>query len=484
MNTKYIDLIEQTFDFPQEEFKIVKGKLFWHGINLMELAAKYGAPLKFTYLPKISENINKAKIWFNTSIEKNNYKGKYFYSYCTKSSHFKHVLHEALQNDIHIETSSAFDIDIVNNLIAEGKIKDTTYIVCNGFKREQYINNISDLINSGHKNCIPIIDNYEELPLLQKEITKRFKVGIRIASEEEPKFEFYTSRLGIGYKNIVSFYEREISKNKQVDLKMLHFFINTGIKDNAYYWNELMKCLTVYINLKKVCSTLDSLNIGGGFPIKSSLAFDYDYAYMIDEIIIQIQQACNEAGVDVPNIFTEFGSFTVGESGAAIYEVLYQKKQNDRERWNMINSSFITTLPDSWAINKRFIMLPVNKWNHKYERVLLGGLTCDSDDYYNSEQHVNGIYLPIYEKENPLYIGFFNTGAYQESIGGFGGLQHCLIPHPKHLIIDRDEYGNLTTRIFKEQQKSSELLSILGYGEATEKENQEEKLINEELQEV
>lgn len=368
-----------------------------------------------------------------------------------------------MKNDIHIETSSAFDIDIVNSLKKEGKIKDTTYVICNGFKRDQYIKNIGALINSGHKNCIPIIDNYEEIDLIQLETKEKFKVGIRIASEEEPKFEFYTSRLGIGYKNIVSFYEREIANNEQVELKILHFFINTGIKDNSYYWNELMKCLNVYINLKKVCPTLDSLNIGGGFPIKNSLAFDFDYEYMVDEIINQIKQACDNAEVEVPHIFTEFGSFTVGESGAAIYEVLYQKKQNDRERWNMINSSFITTLPDSWAINKRFVMLAINKWNLRYERVLLGGLTCDSDDYYNSEQHINGIYLPVYEKDKPLFIGFFNTGAYQESIGGFGGLQHCLIPHPKHLIIDRDEDGKLVTKIFKEQQKSSELLSILGY---------------------
>jgi len=227
VNTKYIDLVEQTFDFPQEEFKTENNKLFWHGINLMELAQEYGAPLKFTYLPKISENINRAKGWFKQSIEKHNYKGKYFYSYCTKSSHFKHVLNEALKNEIHIETSSAFDIDIVNNLKQAGKIKPSTYVICNGFKRDQYVKNIGGLINSGHQNCIPIIDNYEELELLQKETDKKFKVGIRIASEEEPKFEFYTSRLGIGYKNIVSFYEREIAKNEQVDLKMLHFFINT-----------------------------------------------------------------------------------------------------------------------------------------------------------------------------------------------------------------------------------------------------------------
>lgn len=463
MNTKYIDLIDQSFYFPQEEFYLEDNRLQFHGIDLMKLIEQYGAPLKFTYLPQISNNIQRAKSWFADAFAKHNYKATYNYCYCTKSSHFKHVLDEGLKNNIHIETSSAFDIDIINRLKKEGKITDKTFVLSNGFKREKYINNIADLINGGHQNCIPIIDNYEELDLLTEEIKGKFKVGIRIASEEEPKFEFYTSRLGIGYKNIVPFYKNEIQNNDQVELKMLHFFINTGIRDNAYYWNELAKCLKVYTSLKKVCPTLDSLNIGGGFPIKNSLAFDFDYAYMVDEIVNQIKTVCELEDVDVPHIFTEFGSFTVGESGGAIYEVLYQKQQNDREKWNMINSSFITTLPDTWAINKRFIMLPVNRWQDTYERVLLGGLTCDSDDYYNSEQHVNAIYLPKYHKDKPLYIGFFNTGAYQETIGGFGGLQHCLIPSPKHILIQRDDNGRLTTEVFAEQQKSEDLLNILGY---------------------
>ncbi len=463
MNTKYIDLISQTFDFPQPEFKLEEKTLQFHDIDLMKLVEEYGAPLKFTYLPQISNNIQRAKTWFNDAIKKHDYKGSYNYCYCTKSSHFKHVLNEALKNDIHIETSSAFDIDIVENLKKEGKITNKTYVISNGFKRDQYVTNIARLINNGHENCIPIIDNYEEIDLLSEQIDGKFKVGIRIASEEEPKFEFYTSRLGVGYKNIVPFYKNQIKDNPKVELKMLHFFINTGIRDNAYYWNELLKCLKVYTSLKKICPSLDSLNIGGGFPIKNSLAFDFDYEYMIDEIINQIKQTCEDEEVDVPNIFTEFGSFTVGESGGAIYEVLYQKQQNDREKWNMINSSFITTLPDTWAINKRFIMLAINRWNDSYERVLLGGLTCDSDDYYNSEQHMNAIYLPKYNKDKPLYIGFFNTGAYQETIGGFGGLQHCLIPSPKHILIDKDKDGNITKTLFSEQQKSEDLLKILGY---------------------
>ncbi len=480
MNTKYIDLIEQTYDFPQEEFTLEVEHLHFHGIDLKKLITQYGSPLKFTYLPKISENIQRAQHWFKKAIDKYDYKGTYKYCYCTKSSHFQHVLYEALKNTIHIETSSAFDINIVEELKSVGKIKDDTYVLCNGFKRAQYIENIGRLINNGHRNCIPIIDNYEEIDLLSDVIKEDFQVGIRIASEEEPKFEFYTSRLGIGYKNIVPFYENQIKNNDKVELKMLHFFINTGIRDNAYYWNELVKCLKVYVKLKKVCPSLDSLNIGGGFPIKNSLAFDYDYEYMVDEIINQINITCAEAEVPVPNIFTEFGSFTVGESGGAIYEILYQKQQNDREKWNMIDSSFITTLPDTWAINKRFIMLPINRWNDEYERVLLGGLTCDSDDYYNSEQNMNAIYLPKYKRDKPLYIGFFNTGAYQETIGGYGGLQHCLIPQPKHVLIDRDEEGNLMTTLFNPQQKAEELLKILGYGSSLEvKQDTQEELQDE-----
>ncbi|MGB0790814.1 MAG: arginine decarboxylase, partial [Flavobacteriaceae bacterium] len=322
---------------------------------------------------------------------------------------------------------------------------------------------IADLLDRDAVKVLPVLDNFVEIDQIKEKTKKPFSVGIRIASEEEPKFEFYTSRLGIGYKNIVPFYKQYIRDDEQISLKMLHFFINTGIRDTAYYWNELQKCLRVYVALKKICPSLDSLNIGGGFPIKNSLAFSYDYAYMVDEIVNQIRIACEEAEVPVPDIYTEFGSYTVGESGGTIYKVLYQKQQNDREKWNMIDSSFITTMPDSWAINKRFIMLALNRWSDTYERVLLGGVTCDSDDYYNSEQHVNAIYLPRFSKTYPLYIGFFNTGAYQETIGGFGGLQHCLIPQPKYVLIDREENGKITTKLFKGQQTADEFLNQLGY---------------------
>ena len=463
MKNKYIDLIEQTFEFPQEEFRVDENELYFNDIPLMDVIKQYGTPLKITYLPKISEKIQQAKKWFNVAIAKADYNGDYHYCYCTKSSHFSFVLEKVLENDVHLETSSAFDLNIIEELYQTGLINKDIYIVCNGFKRPQYIENIAGFINSGFSNTIPVLDNMFELDQLNKLTNTKYKVGIRIASEEEPKFEFYTSRLGIRYNDIVSFYQEKIKPNPNLELKMLHFFINTGISDNAYYWNELSKCVNVYCDLKKICPELDSLNIGGGFPIKNSLSFDYDYEYMAEEIIAQIKNICERNEIPEPDIFTEFGSYTVAESSAVLYSVLGQKRQNDREIWNMIDSSFMTTLPDTWALNKRFILLAVNNWDEEYERVFLGGLTCDSEDYYNSEAHANAIFLPKIRNGEPQYIGLFHTGAYQESIGGYGGIQHCLIPAPKHIIIDLDEEEEITTKLFAKEQSHKSMLKILGY---------------------
>ncbi|CAN5511091.1 decarboxylase [soil metagenome] len=463
MKNRYTDLIEQTFEFPQESFEVIDNNLHFNGVPLMDIIEQYGTPLKITYLPKISAQIQKATRLFNVAMAKADYKGNYLYCYCTKSSHFEFVLSEALKNEIHLETSSAFDIPIIRELAETGKVDKSRMIICNGFKRQNYIDGISDLIKDGFTNVIPILDNKKELQDLLEGSTEKLQVGIRIAAEEEPNAEFYTSRLGIRYNEIIDFYKNSIQNNDKVELKLLHFFINTGIKDTAYYWSELQKNINIYCELKKVCPELEYLDIGGGFPIRTKLDFSYDYQYMADEIIRQIKMACDAKDVPEPTIVTEFGSFTVGESGAILFSVVGQKQQNDNELWSMIDSSFITTLPDTWGIKQKFILLAINNWEKEYQRVNLGGVTCDSDDYYIMESIRNRVFLPKPDGESEQYLGFFHTGAYQESIGGYGGIQHCLIPAPKHVLIDRDEDGEYTTRLFAKEQSAKNMMKILGY---------------------
>ena len=351
----------------------------------------------------------------------------------------------------------------MRSLYAKGKIRKDTYIICNGFKREKYKQYVSELLNDGFVNCIPILDNLTEIDYYLEHVTVPFQVGIRIASDEEPKFGFYTSRLGVRYNDIISLYQEKIKNNPQVSLKMLHFFINSGIKDTGYYWSELTRFIQKYVELKREAPSLDSMDIGGGWPIKTNVFFDYDYQYMADQIVKNIKWMCAKNNTTEPNIFTEFGSYTVGESGAVLYSILEEKLQNDKELWYIIDGSFITQLPGSWGLNQKYIMLAVNNWEVEYHNISLGGLTCDSMDYYNSEAHQFNIYLPKLVEKKQQYIGFFHTGAYQESLGGYGGIQHCLIPAPKHVLIDRDENGQVKHWLFASDQKEESMLKILGY---------------------
>jgi len=144
-----------------------------------------------------------------------------------------------------------------------------------------------------------------------------------------------------------------------------------------------------------------------------------------------------------------------------LFKVVARKEQNDREKWLMLDGSLMTTMPDSWALKSRFVLLPINNWDAGYERVILGGNTCDSHDYYAKDAHTSLIFMPS-ETGAKQYIGFFHTGAYQQALSGEGGIHHCLIPTPKHILIRRGELG-LEYEEFHDRQPVERVMEILGY---------------------
>lgn len=462
----YFDLIEQSFYFPQEGFDLRNDSLTFHGVSLKYLIQKHGTPFRFIYLPKIGDQIKKMRNLFNRAIKNNGYRGKYQYCYCTKCNHFYHVINEALKHNVNLETSSEFDIDLILNLTEKNKIDRNRIIIHNGYKTDEYLKKIVRLQEEGFTNSIIILDSTNEFDRLTKIDTNQvLKIGLRMSINEEAQSSYYTSRLGIPPEKIIPFFKEKIKDNNRFELKMLHFFVDSGIKDTLYYWGEFQKALKLYIELKKESIHLDSFNLGGGFPIRNHLGFEYNYEYMINEIITNIKEACTKENLQEPNLFTEFGKYTVGESGAIIFEVLEQKQQNDKETWYIINNSLMNTIPDAWSIHEKFILLPVNKWYNEYGRVNIGGISCDHSDYYNSEDLNQEIMLPKYDLDakEPLYLGFFHTGAYQDSISGYGGIKHCLIPSPKHVIIDRDEKGNFVDYVYREEQSAMDMFNILGF---------------------
>lgn len=455
------DFMKQSYYFPPKGFQVLEDELYFHGINLMEVIETYKTPLRFTFLPVISEKIQDARNYFQQAIANVGYNGKYTYCYCTKSSHFKHILTEVLSNGVQLETSSAFDLPMIASLYRAGELTKDILVVCNGFKDYEYKQYIVDMIHDGFHNIIPVLDNREEFKFYDAELDDPCKIGLRLATEERPDSSFYTSRLGMREEDIVDLVENKLKGHDQFTVKLLHFFVHTGIQDSPYFWSELRKFVNLYCRLRPICPELTMLDIGGGLPFRNSLEFEFDYAGVIEEVVKTIKEICDEHGVPEPDILTEFGSYTVAESSCTLFKSIGRKQQNDREKWHMIDGSIISMLPDVWALNRRFMLLPINNWEAGYERAYLGGMTCDSDDYYNHEANIDAIYLPKTRKQQ--YMGFFHTGAYQEVLSGVGGLHHCLMPDPKHVVVSLNEDGSHKYRVLLEEQNSKQVMKILGY---------------------
>ncbi len=91
------------------------------------------------------------------------------------------------------------------------------------------------------------------------------------------------------------------------------------------------------------------------------------------------------------------------------------------------NFSLFQSLPDSWAIDQIFPIMPIQRLDEKPDRsATLQDITCDSDGKianFISTRNVSN-YLPVHslKSKEPYYIGVFLVGAYQEILGDMHNL--------------------------------------------------------------
>jgi arginine decarboxylase len=91
------------------------------------------------------------------------------------------------------------------------------------------------------------------------------------------------------------------------------------------------------------------------------------------------------------------------------------------------NFSLFQSLPDSWAIDQIFPIMPIHRLDEKPERnATLQDITCDSDGKIDNfiSTHNFAYHLPVHPLKNKdsYYIGVFLVGAYQEILGDLHNL--------------------------------------------------------------
>ncbi len=91
------------------------------------------------------------------------------------------------------------------------------------------------------------------------------------------------------------------------------------------------------------------------------------------------------------------------------------------------NFSLFQSLPDSWAIDQIFPVMPIHRLNEKPElEATIQDITCDSDgkieNFISTSNRAYSLPVHALKPDEPYYIGVFLVGAYQEILGDLHNL--------------------------------------------------------------
>jgi arginine decarboxylase len=109
------------------------------------------------------------------------------------------------------------------------------------------------------------------------------------------------------------------------------------------------------------------------------------------------------------------------------------------------NFSLFQSLPDAWAINQVFPIIPLSGLDQQPQvRGVLHDITCDSDGridtYVNNYGLESTLPLAPFDPDNPYVLGIFLVGAYQEILGDL----HNLFGDTNSIHVDMQADGTYT----------------------------------------
>ncbi len=396
--------------------------------NIFDIVKKYGTSTEIVFPTIIEHRVRDLIETFNAYIKVLGYKGKFYYHYCMKVNQNKEFVLPVVAEGANLEVSSANELSLVKKMIEQDKFNAKMRILCNGPKTGKYISLIEELGGKGLV-VIPIIEDATELARLNKfkgEVGIRVNLNIKIESHWDKKF------------NRFGFTEEELIKLGKIrGLSILHYHISSQIENMEGVLKPLKRAIELYGKLREKNPGLDTLDIGGGagVPYEKKKHF-YSAKNLIQGIVKTAKSYSDKLGIKHPNLITEWSRFVVAPAQITVYKILAEKnvENKGKNKWYAIDGSFMNDLIDTWAIHQKWHVAPVNHMNtRRLAKVWMVGSSRDCDDKYTA----GGSYIPLprFSDVEELYVAFFDTGAYQDSLAS----HHCLLSSPAKLIAQNGE---------------------------------------------
>ncbi|GAB5401989.1 MAG: biosynthetic arginine decarboxylase [Aureliella sp.] len=128
------------------------------------------------------------------------------------------------------------------------------------------------------------------------------------------------------------------------------------------------------------------------------------------------------------------------------------------------NFSLFQSLPDSWAIDQLFPVMPIHRLNERPDRkAVLGDITCDSDGkmdrFVGHDEPVRTLDLHRPRDGEPYHLAIFMVGAYQETLGDL----HNLFGDTHAVHVDLVDSGEGVSSVVRSIVKGDTVREVLGY---------------------
>lgn len=394
--------------------------------NVRELCQRFGTPLKIMLPYIVEQRVEDLMDLFDDCIRDYKYKGNFYYHYPMKANQCREFVLPLISEGANIETTSPNELWVVKRMWQQNRFNSRIKVICNGPKTAEYLELIAELKQNG-LDIVPIIEDLSEKEALGKfrgQVGVRIDVDVRAKSYWDKKIE----RFGLSLEEVFSL-------GKINNLTILHYHLGSEMLRASDFVRALKKAMDVYVKLKKVNPSLDTIDIGGGF-FGSYYAGKsmYSTKNVVTGIVRFLEKFCRDNEIAHPNIICEWGAHVVGPSQMTVFSALSEKSipKATAKQWYVIDGSFQTHLLDTWAVHKQWHVVPVNNMDApKLTRTWLAGLSCDSDDKYTA----GGSYILLprlqdLEPNEKQYLAFLDTGHYQD---GFLN-HHCLNAAPAKVV--------------------------------------------------
>lgn len=273
---------------------------------------------------------------FDKAIEEANYQGTYTLTYPVKVNQQRQVVETVKQ--LAKSRSIGLEVGSKPELLAVLAMNDIPHglLLCNGYKDYQLIELALMSQKLGLQPIITVEQFYELETILRasEAIGVAPQIGLRMnpayrgsgmwagSSGENAKF-------GLALYEIVEAAQQLKAKGLEGCVKLLHFHIGSQITAINAIKKVMKEVARVYVELAKLCPAIEYLDVGGGLGVDydgSRTSFESSMNYSTEQyardIVWEVKQACDAAGIQHPKLISESGRALVAHHAVLITEVM------------------------------------------------------------------------------------------------------------------------------------------------------------------